>query len=293
MSLPYRILPLSSPKFNTRKLPKILSSALASSSIAMGMIGLLSIPAQAADLMYDSTYLNYTLPKTVTETCYSRKDYTCPEITIKYAKSSQDWINNIINNRINQLLPELQTGYGAESKNKPKKMSEGDVKKLLDNFAKSQLKDIDEGSSLNYHFEVEPKYLGHVGSVELFEITSYVYLGGAHGVGYAEYLMFDMDSRQQITLKDVLNSGQQTKFKALAYTEYKAWVKQSDNDIKTFEQNWPFVMTDNAALTDKGITLTYQPYEIAPYAYGMPKLTVPYAKLKGIVKPKYLPQSNK
>lgn len=118
-------------------------------------------------------------------------------------------------------------------------------------------------------------------------------LGGAHGVGYAEYLMFDMDSKQQITLKDVLNSGQQTKFKALAYTEYKAWVKQSDNDIKTFEQNWPFVMTDNAALTDKGITLTYQPYEIAPYAYGMPKLTVPYAKLKGIVKPKYLPQSNK
>ena len=274
MSLPYRILPLSSPKFNTRKLPKILSSALASSSIAMGMIGLLSIPAQAADLMYDSTYLNYTLPKTVTETCYSRKDYTCPEITIKYAKSSQGWINNIINNRINQLLPELQTGYGAESKNKPKKMSESDVKKLLDNFAKSQLKDIDEGSSLNYHFEVEPNYLGH-------------------GVGYAEYLMFDMDSKQQITLKDVLNSGQQTKFKALAYTEYKDWVKQSDNDVKTFEQNWPFVMTDNAALTDKGITLTYQPYEIAPYAYGMPKLTVPYAKLKGIVKPKYLPQSNK
>lgn len=293
MSSQYRVSALSNAQFNQRNFSKFVSSALAVPMIVLGIVGFLSVPVQAADLVYDSSYLYYTLPETVTETCYSRKDYNCPEITIKYANSSQEWINNTINNRINQLLPELQTGYGAESKNKPKKLSEEGVKKLLDNFAKSQIKDIDEGSSLNYQFEVEPRYLGHVGSVELFEISSYVYLGGAHGVGYAEYLMFDMDSKRQIKLKDVLNPGQQTKFKALAYTEYKNWVKQLDNDNEDFERNWPFAMTNNAMLTDKGITLTYQPYEIAPYAYGMPKLTVPYAKLIGIVKPKYLPQTNK
>lgn len=50
-------------------------------------------------------------------------------------------------------------------------------------------------------------------------------------------------------------------------------------------------MTDNATLNNEGIALTYQPYEIAPYAFGMPTLTVPYAKLKGIIKPEYLPKS--
>ncbi len=33
-------------------------------------------------------------------------------------------------------------------------------------------------------------------------------------------------------------------------------------------------------LTEKGVGFTYQPYEIAPYAAGMPSFTIPYEKIK-------------
>jgi hypothetical protein len=43
------------------------------------------------------------------------------------------------------------------------------------------------------------------------------------------------------------------------------------------------------ALTDTGIVVKYQPYEIAPYSSGQPELLIPYSELKGILRPEYLP----
>ena len=34
---------------------------------------------------------------------------------------------------------------------------------------------------------VTPEYLGHVSDFELFEINTYVFTGGAHGMTYSEY----------------------------------------------------------------------------------------------------------
>ena len=264
-------------------------------SAGLALVGLstgFTLPAQAADLIYSDNYFDYALPDSVTEVCYSRESYNCPDISVIYAETSQDWINISLNNRINQLLPGPQAGYQTEAGNRSGNLSEKEKKKLLDGFATQQLKEIPEDSSLNYQFEVAPSYLGHIGNVELFKINSYIYLGGAHGLGYSEYKMFNVATKKELNLEDLLISGQQKKFEALAYTAYKDWVKgQTDSDAQSFEKNWPFSMTDNALLNNEGIALTYQPYEIAPYAFGMPTLTVPYAKLKGIIKPEYLPKS--
>ncbi|WP_438012266.1 RsiV family protein [Psychrobacter raelei] len=254
------------------------------------LAALTSFPLYAANLVYAEDYLDYRLPSLVTDTCESRSDYSCPQIDIKYAASSQGWINTLINARINQIVPGSQSETErTQPPSNAKVLTQAEVKKRLDGFAKSQLEDIPEGSSLNYSFEASPSYLGHMGEVELFEINSYIYLGGAHGLGASEYMMFDTSSKRHIQLDDILLAGQKSKFKALAYEQYKAWVRKDNNELKAYEKMWPFTLTDNALLTDKGVVLRYQPYEIAAYAYGMPELTVPYNQLKGILKPKYIP----
>jgi hypothetical protein len=43
-------------------------------------------------------------------------------------------------------------------------------------------------------------------------------------------------------------------------------------------------------LTDKGVDIRYQHYSISPYAYGMPMLSIPYEKLGGIIKPRFIPK---
>ena len=39
------------------------------------------------------------------------------------------------------------------------------------------------------------------------------------------------------------------------------------------------------ALTDKGISIIYQQYEIAPYAAGLPSFYIPYDKAADILTP--------
>ncbi|WP_227678039.1 RsiV family protein [Psychrobacter frigidicola] len=36
--------------------------------------------------------------------------------------------------------------------------------------------------------------------------------------------------------------------------------------------------------------MRYQAYDIGPYVYGMPVLSIPYSKLCGIIKPHFIPK---
>ena len=249
------------------------------------MFGAMSvIPAQASDFIFRSQYLDYELPKSVSEVCQGREDYHCPEIEIQYANSSQSWINNLINARINELLPD------SESINGTAIPGDDSVRNRLDRFAHSQLNDIPAGSSLNYSFQIEPTYWGHVGNVELFEVDSYLYLAGAHGMPYSEYIMLDSQTKQQIKLDDILVSGKKKQLQAKVYQAYKTWVKQNSDEAESYEKMWPFELTDNVLLTDEGVSFKYQAYQISPFAYGLPELTIPYSELKGIIAAKYIPR---
>ncbi|BFM01967.1 hypothetical protein Psyaliredsea_06140 [Psychrobacter alimentarius] len=60
--------------------------------------------------------------------------------------------------------------------------------------------------------------------------------------------------------------------------------------MSSYEKNWPFTLSDNVTLTDKGIDILYQPYAIGPYASGMPTLSIPYSQLNGVIKPRFIPK---
>ncbi len=273
----------------------------------MGCFSLLSLSANASTLISSTEYIDYELPKTVQDQCYKKSN--CPEIEVKYLKTNHDWINNIVNARINNLVINSKPSESPVNKSTTIKAA----KLAIDDFARSQFKDMPADSSGSYSLLVKPEYLGHVqqgdvqqGDVqqghvqqsstkstqtedfELFEINSYVFTGGAHGMPLSEYLIFDVNSKKQVTLADMLQPGKQSRFKALAYQAYKEWVKTVDEDVSNYEKNWPFTLSDNVTLTDKGINIRYQHYDIGPYAYGMPVLSIPYAKLSGIIKPSFL-----
>ena len=249
------------------------------------LLGTMAMSANAGSLISSTDYLNYTLPKNLQEQCVEKDN--CPEIEVKYLQTNHDWINDITNARINHLVVNSKPTESAPIKTIN---SQAEVTAAIDDFAKSQLRDMPEGRSWAYSLTVTPDYLGHINDVELFEINTYVFTGGAHGMPYSEYLMFDLSSKKHIQLNDLLQSGQKTRFKVLAYDAYKTWVKTVDDDISSYEKNWPFTLSDNVTLTDKGIDIRYQHYSIGPYAYGMPVLSIPYSKLDGVIKPRFLPK---
>ena len=249
------------------------------------LFGTLSISAHAGSLFSSTEYLDYQLPKKVQESCTARDN--CPEIEVKYLKTNHKWINEIANQRINTLVVNSKP---SESAPITTKATPAAVKSALDDFVASQLNELPRDSAFAYNLIVTPEYIGHINDFETFEISSYVFTGGAHGMPYSEYLVFDQKTKKQLKLVDMLQNGKKSQFKALAYNAYKDWVKTVDEDVKNYEKNWPFTSSDNVTLTDKGVDIRYQHYAIGPYAYGMPVLSIPYNKLGGIIKPRFIPQ---
>ncbi|MGM8886777.1 RsiV family protein [Psychrobacter sp. 1U2] len=266
------------------------SSYLQRCLLALATGGLLSagLTANASTLISSTEYLDYELPKEIQERCYEKAN--CPEIEVKYLNTNQNWLNDIVNKRVNNIVINSKMSESPVDKSTDQKTA----KAAIDDFVKSQFMDMTEQVRWSYSLMVTPEYLGHVKlsqgeDLELFEISSYVFTGGAHGMPFSEYLIFDPANEQQVTFNDMLKPDQQSRFNALAYDAYKSWVKSIDEDIESYEQNWPFVTNDNVSLTDKGVNILYQPYAIGPYAYGMPVLTIPYNKLDGILKPRFMP----
>ena len=259
------------------RLITVLSSGL--------LLGALSLSAHAGSLISHTEYLEYEVPKKIEEKCAARDN--CPEIEVKYLNTNHAWINTLTNERINHLVVNSKP---TESVSITKKSSPAEVKAAIDGFVNSQFSDLPQDSVFVYNLMVTPEYLGHVNDFEMFEINSYVFTGGAHGMPYSEYLIFDQQSKKQIQLADMLQPNKKPRFKALAYDAYKKWVKTVDNDVKNYEKNWPFTLSDNVTLTDKGVDILYQHYSISPYAYGMPVLSIPYEKLGGIIKPRFIPK---
>ena len=259
------------------RLMTVLSSGL--------LLGALSLSAHAGSLISHTEYLEYELPKKIAEKCSARDN--CPEIKVKYLNTNHAWINTLTNASINHLVVNSKP---TESASITKKSSPAEVKAAIDSFVNSQFSDLPQDSVFVYSLMVTPEYLGHVNDFEMFEINSYVFTGGAHGMPYSEYLIFDQQSKKQIQLADMLQPNKKPRFKALAYDAYKKWVKTVDEDVVSYEKNWPFTLSDNVTLTDKGVDIRYQHYSISPYAYGMPVLSIPYEKLGGIIKPRFIPK---
>ena len=278
---------LNPAKTNLKLLTKTLLAIIVSS--------VFTIHANASTMISATDYLEYELPQSIQDKCYEKNN--CPDIEVKYLKTNQNWINDIVNARVNNIVINSQPSESAVNKS----TSAEAAKLAIDAFAKSQFADLPADVPWSYQLMVKPDYLGHIKrshvqlgqteDLELFEINSYVFTGGAHGMPFSEYLIFDPNTKTQITLADLLEQGQQPYFEALAYDAYKNWVKTVDNDINSYEQSWPFTLSDNVTLTDKGIDIRYQHYAIGPYAYGMPVLTISYSKLNGIIKPQFLPKS--
>ena len=266
--------------------------------LAVVIGGMLMSSATASTLVSSTAPLDYKLPKSVQKQCVARD--ICPEIEVKYLSSNQAWINKIVNARVNDAVVNLTGDSDAPI---DEITVNTDIKAVLDDFTLSQFIDMPEESEWGYSLSVEPKDLGSIAlgqneSFMLFEVNSYVFTGGAHGMAFSENLIFDPSTKQQVTLTDMLLADKESQFKAQAYTDfqeqayaaYKSWVATLDEDVSSYEEDWPFTLSDNVTLTEKGIDILYQQYEIAPYAYGMPVLSIPYSKLRGIIKPRFMPK---
>ena len=124
----------------------------------------------------------------------------------------------------------------------------------------------------------------------IIEVSSYLDTGVAHGEPGRGFINYSRLLHKELSLADMLLPGQEQAFWNTAKVAHNTWLinSQMDRDPE-FVKNWPFQKTPNVALTSGGVVLKYNVATIAPYAMGLIEMTIPYARLSGVIKPELVP----
>lgn len=127
----------------------------------------------------------------------------------------------------------------------------------------------------------------------VIELNTAQYLtGAAHGISATQFLNWDNHARKVLGMADILQPGAHGQFDQALKAAHSRWlanVPEAQDDLAAYSRMWPFQPSENFALTDAGVVVKYNSYEIAPYSSGQPELVIPYAELQEILRPAFLP----
>lgn len=249
-------------------------------------------------LIGDSEKLNLNLPD-----C-SGND--CAEMTLERLSSNQPFIDQKIDEEILKQLQQILSvkpdlaapqaaSEAAASEVQPlvsaKQTLEQNTKPYLNAFL--ALDEEIKALSANHQISlmIKPKILNADLPLATVVLNSSSYLGGAHGSSAQQYYSFDLKAKKLVSLNDLVLPKQRAALEQHAHEAFKIWVIDSKlaNDVAEYEQAWQFKLSENYYLGKQGLILQYAEYEIGPYVVGLPRLTLPYDQLNGILKPQYLP----
>lgn len=120
------------------------------------------------------------------------------------------------------------------------------------------------------------------------DVRSEGFLGGAHGFNERTLMVFDVKNGKRITLKELVSPTSQGVFEKLVEAQFRRArevpASQSLADAGYFVKPGASIpLPENFGITPGGIVIQYNPYEIAPYAYGPTEIVVPLEAFQGVV----------
>lgn len=265
------------------------------------------VPDQSLKLIGDTETLVLNLPD-----CDGN---SCPEIKIERLNTNQSFIDAFIDREILHQLSQILSIEPAQDKAQiasseavatsevksklaqvetPKLKLEKQTEPFMQAFLKldKELKALNSAQQIS--LMIKPKILNAEKPLATVVLNSSSYLGGAHGASSQQYYNFDIQNKKHMQLSDIIVPKQKSALEAKAHEAFKVWVMDAKlaNSVEEYEQAWKFKLSDNYYLSKDGLILQYAEYEIGPYVVGLPRLTIPYEQLKGILKPQYFPISD-
>lgn len=116
----------------------------------------------------------------------------------------------------------------------------------------------------------------------------YVYTNGLHGNTWWSAKNYDIKNDCLVRLPDLFIDDKYPEILAQRISEL------IENDSETYHDLWeePTIdsnRNDKFYLDDKNLVIFYQPYELSYYARGVVEFPIPLEKIRGYIKPEYLP----
>ncbi len=150
---------------------------------------------------------------------------------------------------------------------------------------KKQIQEAGKPDSPNLQYAVDSGYKVsyNQNGVISFLLYDYGYLGGAHGGETLTGMTFSLKDGKAIKLGDLLksNASYRQNIKELLQNEIKKQGGAEDGTLDSFNDlsHNSSAYLNNYYLTDRGFTIFFQQYAIAPYAAGTPEFSFTFNQL--------------
>jgi hypothetical protein len=121
-----------------------------------------------------------------------------------------------------------------------------------------------------------------------FDVSTY-FQGAAHPNSYADVLNFDLKNGKQLKLSDLFKPGAKYLQAIAAYCINDLKKQAKDKGLLDEEiEKGAAAKSDNYeswTITKRGLSIHFDPYQVAPYAAGPQFVLVPYSTLKDLINP--------
>jgi len=206
------------------------------------------------------------------EVCiYLKSSYQfCFEKFVSYPKASS--IDNVDISKITQKYMNKEL----------KKLKQQDIYKFVD---ENIVRDM---NSQWYEHDIY-KILAFTPKTLTMSYTSSSFLGGAHGNETIIFTNIDRETSKELKLKDIIRKDKYKEFIKFVESFYRA--KKGLKPNESLENaGWSenrFVLSEEFAITPKGLYFLYNNYEVGSYAMGQDSILIPYDKIKQFLSTRY------
>lgn len=205
--------------------------------------------------------------------------------------------NPILVNAIREYISEsLGISYAGEMENNMQGSYSGDLgdgQKMIDYYfdlkykefknAHDEMAEHMQGDTPTFASETEIHYLYETDKFVTYEMKKYEDMGGAHGGTFISGMTFRKSDGRRVdwelftrSMQDVIKKGLKKYFEANTDEEMEKFLSLENTYLLPLPATPP-------VFTKEGVLFTYQQYEIAAYAAGLPSFIVPYDEAKSLM----------
>ena len=182
---------------------------------------------------------------------------------------------------------DLKIDYPDVENKKIKKKIDEYVKKQKEDFL-NNVKEVENLEQPKYDFNLSVNVNDYKDITHVYMLT-FAYTGGAHYTRDDTSLYYDNKTKEFVDLKYFFKDDEA--FKKLSSIAYYYVLKLED---KTFDELWVKRGTDPTIdnyrhfnFKDEGLEILFPPYQIASWADGEIKITIPYEEINDLLKEEY------
>ena len=205
--------------------------------------------------------------------------------------------NPILVNAIREYISEsLGISYAGEMENNMQGSYSGDLgdgQKMIDYYIDLKYKEFKnahdemaehmQGDTPTFASETEIHYLYETDKFVTYEMKKYEDMGGAHGGTFISGMTFRKSDGRRVdwelftkSMQDVIKKGLKKYFEVHTDEEMEKYLSLENTYLLPLPATPP-------VFTKEGVLFTYQQYEIAAYAAGLPSFIVPYDEAKSLM----------